>query len=74
MTTTTVNTIVPTDRRTWETLFGYTAKTTGPFTEEELNEADRISNGIWNTIIRKYHEEVADDVFASLLIYHTILH
>ena len=74
MTTTAVSKIVPTGRRSWETLFGYTAKTNGPFTEEIMVESDRISNGIWNTIIRRYHEEVADNIFSSLLVYHTIYH
>jgi hypothetical protein len=75
MTTTTPSSkVVPTCRRSWETLFGYTAKTLGPFTEEIMVEADRISNGIWNTLIRRYHEVVSDNLYSSLLIYHTIYH
>ena len=32
-------------------------------------EADRISNGIWNIIIRRHYVEVADALYSSILVY-----
>ena len=74
MTTTAVSTIVPTDRCSWEQVMGYEPSSYGSFSDLAISESTRISDGIWNTIVKRYHQVVADDVFASLLIYQTIFH
>lgn len=71
-TATATSTIVPTGRCFWEKVMGCDPCGYGPFTDEIMTEADRISNGIWNTIIRNYHEQVSNSTHDSFLAYHTI--
>ena len=44
----------------------------GNFSEMVMNTADRIVNIIWNTKIQEMHEEVADNIYDSYLIYDNL--
>ena len=44
----------------------------GEFSEMVMNTADRIVNIIWNTKVQEMHEEVADNIHDSFLIYDNL--
>ena len=44
----------------------------GEFSEMVMNTADRIVNIIWNTKVQELHEEVADNIYDSYLIYENL--
>ena len=44
----------------------------GNFSEMVMNTADRIVNIIWNTKVQEMHEEVADNIYDSYLIYDNL--
>lgn len=44
----------------------------GEFSEMVMNTADRIVNIIWNTKVQELHEEVADNIHDSYLIYDNL--
>ena len=46
----------------------------GGFSPMVMNTADRIVNIIWNTKVQEMHEEVADSIHDSFLIYDKTSH
>ena len=45
----------------------------GNFSEMVMNTADRIVNITWNTKVQEMHEEVADNIYDSYLIYDNLV-